>query len=351
MQSLPVGRLVEDYLALKDSDTEGERQIEVALGAIDPKNTLAHLQRVSKRPENIRRIAKLTLRLGHPDAWDILSDHVNSSEYSAVVDALLELGNGRNAALLVDRWFAMDPSLPVCDYIGDALKRKLWGYDCVTKLVEITCKGAKISDSWSVAKIARFEKARKLVREQMGVPEHWGDGSVMEKHKQLQEKWKILGKKFPGVGIPIRLLGGLSWGENKEYDERDGVLIPVHELVQGASHELVIHMQPMSADDCEVGYSSTQGVWSVSMMRGEGRIISGDRVEHITDAKVGSWSELRFVVRSLDVRGEKEKERRVDVYVGGKRILSQYMFNGTILGVYIRGRVVVGGCSVKEGAT
>src|SRR5262249_10134643 len=193
--------------------------------------------------------------------------YVATPDYDVVVDALLACGGEAVERELRNRW---------ADESADSA---LYSY-LVSKFLTTRLRADSVA--FFVGKGGDDQKggdAKKIARAALDLAGFASDSVLQEANAAFQQKAKLYGKAWSIKGGPVARQGGLVWGDNHQFKLDAGVYTPLPDWTKGKKHTLVLHFLPLSDDSCEVGYGSTQGVWSVIMQAGKGVIVPDDKSE------------------------------------------------------------------------
>ncbi len=334
---------IDELTASTPATPERVTKIASILTATDPARTYGPLLEAAAIEGKRPRVAWLVAEVKHPRAWDLLGKYLATADYDVVVDALVACGGEVVERELRNRW------------AGEATDSKLYSY-LVAKFTTAQLGAESVTFFASrVADDKKGQDARSITRAALGLAPEASD-SEMVSDREIRDalavfrgKAKLYSQAWRTTGVPVALRGGQGWGENRLYEIGPAVYAALPDWTQRKKHTLVVRFLPLSADDCEVGYASAQGIWSVRMRGGKGTVVQVDKVEYPTGARIGSWCEIRFDVNPTDIPDTVEKSREITITVAGKPLPGEHTFNGDLEGIYIIGSVVIGGCEVIRG--
>ena len=329
--------LIDELAALPRPTQQRADAIASSLALVEPAKSFSPLRDAASIEGKRAAAAWLVAKTRHPKAWDILGKYVTSADYDVVVDSLVECGGDVVERELRNRWAA------------EAVDSTLYAY-LVSKLAKARLNAESVA--FFVGKIGDEKNgadARTIARAALKLDSNAGDAQMLEANASFQQTAALFCRRWTTKGTVVPLQGGEAWGDNRQFGPEAHLCTPLPEWTKSKNHILVVRFIPLSDDNCEVGYESTQGIWSVNMQRGVGKVVAGDQVEYPTTARVKAWCEIKFDVKVKDLPGQVEKDREITITVDGKVLMRGFAFNGDIKGVLIHGASVVGACELMQG--
>jgi hypothetical protein len=341
-------KLIQRYLEVHMRDSQQAERLVAALRWADSAKTFEALRKGLTEPSTRFAATTLTAQMRHPRAWELLGKAIDSPDYEDAIQALWQCDDPSIEVKLLEKWYGLDPNAPTNNYLAATIQNRQLSTQTIDRLATLAFPDYTPGSDISPARTAKQVAARAMLCAKVGFPPGLEKEALAFINESIRDKSRILSKSRPVLGTPIRLHGGIAWGDNREYQGSDMVLVVLPEWTQADPHEVTFWFHPLSDNNCSVGYASTQGTWSVDMIGGEGRIVTGTQVEHITSARPKEWSKACFQVKCLDVPGRTEKDREVTIFVNDKKVIPRYSFNGTLQGLTFQGPVVVGSCSIQK---
>jgi hypothetical protein len=290
----------------------------------------------STKSEAIELVGKLE----HPRALDLLQGLIRDEAHcKRVADILLATDSEDAEAALCEAWGKEPTDKPVFTIITERLSRHL-----------LSCKHISYFTDQALSADSKHLHARRVVAKSLRLTPACTNEELSDARRKYVQLSKDRARPLdvPARATPLKIRGGRRWDANREFNSTEWLRFPVPEWTSNRDHRLVIQFYPLGNDDCSVGYSSTEGMWNVTMQGGEGVIVPGNQEEYHTLARSHQWNRFEIQVSVHDIPDVKSKSRTVAMLVNDYPIEYDGTFNGDITGMFLSGHCIIGGCYVEN---
>ena len=337
--SKSVSKLVDEWVSKSATSTNSDSLLS-SIRSQPPAKIFEPLRRALANAPTRSATIDLIGKIQHPRMPELFKETVRSEDHCLrTATLLLEFGTEDAERVLSDTWAKEPVGSPVFTLLTAQLSRhRLYG------------KNISFFTDRALATDAKALDAKKIAVGSLRIPLSCSEEELREaRQKHIDDaKERALIRDTPINGTPIPIRQGLKWDANREIDTENWPHFPVPGWSSTNNHKLVLQFYPLEDDNCEVGYASTGGMWSIKMRDGLGIIITGSREEYTTPARSIQWNHFAIEVSIHDIPGTKSKSRTVRLFVNDQLIDYHGSFNGDIQGIVIHGHSIIGGCYIER---